>query len=62
MENITNQKTRSKSTEKLNDTDDDGGVSSVKCASSRFENINSVKNHGVDPGELLEEHKSHRYA
>lgn len=46
--------------EKLNETDDDGGVAAIECRSSRFEDADSVENHGVDAGELLEEHDTHR--
>ena len=44
---------------KLNETDNDGGIATIKRCSSWFEDADSVENHGVNAGELLEEHDAH---
>lgn len=56
----TYQESWSGSSEQLDETDDDGGVTAIKRSSGRFEDTNSVEDHGIDSSELLEEHDAHQ--
>ena len=46
--------------QKLNEIDDDGGISTVDAATGRLENAHRVVDDGVDTCKLLEKHNPHR--